>query len=1540
MQKKSKQPLALFAILLLLMQTVFTSIPAVAISNPLPFQVTMTTKGQPYVEGEYAATPVEVQVIMTTTDSAQVEYSQDAGANWQTLNVPQTMTVEEEGEHSLWFRLAGNDESRQQYTIHIAPKMPQTLQQTQTTTSDSAIIYVKVGGSGKIDGTSWDDAYDSLQSALDDAKVKSASSSNKVQIWLAAGTYKPTKQIIPPDESANNRFATFQMKNNVAIYGGFKGTEMDIAERELNETDETKKTILSGDIDNTPSDISGNAYHVFYHPDDLKLDATAILDSVTITGGNANGSEISSGGGMYNNSSSPSLTNVTFSANSARNGGGMYNSRNGSPSLTNVTFNANKARFNGGGMYNDSSNPSLTNVTFSANEVEYGGGMYNDSSNPSLTNVTFSANSAIYGAGMHNFRSSPSLTNVTFNANSAAKDGGGMYNNSSSNPNLTNVTFSANEASNGGGMYNYGFLFYISNPSLTNVMFSDNKAANSGGGMYNYGSNPSLTNVTISGNKSTGVKGAIYGGGGTIQNSIIVGNNNEPAIKGYSGTITNSLLDVDDNVEMKAKFHKTNTDIDLDTSYTPADIFIDPSNNDYRLRANSPAINRGDNNHYRSIEDAPDTDLAGKPRIQGGKIDLGALEAEKYTIVTPSIKTQPKDQTVNVGEPAELSVEAIDGVTLSYQWYRNATNANTGGVPIDGETNVTYTAPTTEAGATYYYVEVTNEDSNATGDKKITVPSKVAKVQVNALTNATPPSIDTQPVDQAINVGESVELRIAASGGVILSYQWYSNTTNSTSGGTPISGATNATYTVPTTAVGTTYYYVEVTNTDPSATGVQIATVSSKIAKVQVNALTNATPPSIDTQPVGKTVNVGESFELSVEASDGVTLSYQWYSNTTNSTSGGTPISGATSATYKVPTTAVGTTYYYVVVTNTDSSATGIKIATATSDVTRIQVNALTHATLPSIDTQPVDKTVNVGESFELSVEASGGVTLSYQWYSNITNANIGGTPISGATNTTYTAPTTSAGTTYYYVEVTNTDPSATGVQIAIVSSKVAKIQVNALTNATPPSIDTQPEDQTVNVGESAELNVVATGDGVLSYQWYSNETNSTSNGTLISGATTATYSAPTTIADTTYYYVEVTNEDPSAPGKKTATVKSHVAKVQVNALTNASQPNIDTQPKDKIVNVGETAELNVVATGDGTLSYQWYSNETNSTSNGTPISDATTDTYRAPTNKAGTTYYYVEVTNTDLNATGGQTAMVTSDVAKVLVKIAPPPTPGGGSNPTPSNNNNNDDSPPSKVKITLNTNGGTIIAPIDITYNTKVSDLPVPTRTGFRFDGWYQDEALTKPWSEDTLVRENISLYAKWTALPEEQLEPQTPEQPKPEQPKPPVTFTDTEQHWAKEMIEELATLGIIQGYEDGSFRPNNPISRMHVAALLSRAFSFETVRTPANFKDVSPTHPFYNKISILQQAGIIDGANGAFLPAENMTRAELAKVLVGVLGFTPEGKSTFTDVDPAHWSAGFIAVLEREEIALGDNGKFNPNAPVTRAEFVAFLSRILQMK
>ena len=137
------------------------------------------------------------------------------------------------------------------------------------------IRYVKPTGTGDGDGSSWANASGNLQGAIN-------ASAATDQVWVAAGTYKPT--------ITTDRNASFAMKNGVAIFGGFMGGETALTGRILNKP---SSTTLSGDI-GTVGNTTDNSYHIIKNI--VGLATTAILDGFVITGGNANGTYETSGG--------------------------------------------------------------------------------------------------------------------------------------------------------------------------------------------------------------------------------------------------------------------------------------------------------------------------------------------------------------------------------------------------------------------------------------------------------------------------------------------------------------------------------------------------------------------------------------------------------------------------------------------------------------------------------------------------------------------------------------------------------------------------------------------------------------------------------------------------------------------------------------------------------------------------------------------------------------------------------------------------------------------------------------------------------------------------------------------------------------------------------------------------------------------------------------------------------------------------------------------------------------------------------------------
>jgi hypothetical protein len=395
-------------------------------------------------------------------------------------------------------------------------------------------------------------------------------------------------------------------------------------------------------------------------------------------------------------------------------------------------------------------------------------------------------------------------------------------------------------------------------------------------------------------------------------------------------------------------------------------------------------------------------------------------------LATPSVATEPTDQTVTVGQTATFSVVAAGSAPLNYQWNRN-------GTAITSATSASYTTPATIASddGAQFTALISNEVGRVTSNPV----SLHVKVRVA-------PSITTQPANQTVTAGQTATFTVVANGTAPLSYQWLKNGVN-------VAGATSSSYTTPatTTADGGSTFDVVVSNTAGTATS-NVATLTVNVAPVA---------PTITTQPANQTVTAGQTATFAAVATGTAPLSYQWQKNGAN-------IAGATSSSYTTPatTTTDSGSPFRLVVTNT--------AGTATSNAATLTVNVAPVA--PTITTQPANQTVTAGQTATFAAVATGTAPLSYQWQKN-------GANIAGATSSTYTTPaTTSADTgSTFKVLVSNSSGSVT--------SNAATLTVNAA--AVAPAINTQPLNQTVTVGQTASFSVGATGSVPLSYQWQKN---------------------------------------------------------------------------------------------------------------------------------------------------------------------------------------------------------------------------------------------------------------------------------------------------------------------------------------------------------------------------------------------------------------------------------------------------------------------
>ena len=365
--------------------------------------------------------------------------------------------------------------------------------------------------------------------------------------------------------------------------------------------------------------------------------------------------------------------------------------------------------------------------------------------------------------------------------------------------------------------------------------------------------------------------------------------------------------------------------------------------------------------------------------------------------------------------------------------------------------------------------------------------------------------------------------------------------------------------------------------------------------KVQGDVASSCSTPAITTQPQNRSISSGQTATLSVAAS-GAGLSFQWYSGGPPST--GSAIPNATAASFTTPAL-TSTQTYSVRVSNSCGSVD--------SSVATVSVGCA----VPTITTQPQNRSIPTGQTATLFVAASGAGPLTYQWFSGGTPSS--GTLIPGATSATFTTPPLSV-TQTYSVRVTNSCGSA--------SSNIAIVSVE---NCTQPAITANPVSTTIDSGQSASLTVIASGTLPRTIQWYRGLSGNLS--TPIAGAVSATLNTGPLTA-TSQFWAQVTNSCGSA--------NSNTATVTVRSA--CTSPVITTPPQSVAILSGSQATLQVVATGTS-LQFQWYRGETGDLAN--PVAGATGSAFTTPP-LTSNQRYWVQVFNScgTLNSASARVSM------------------------------------------------------------------------------------------------------------------------------------------------------------------------------------------------------------------------------------------------------------------------------------------------------------
>jgi large repetitive protein len=524
-----------------------------------------------------------------------------------------------------------------------------------------------------------------------------------------------------------------------------------------------------------------------------------------------------------------------------------------------------------------------------------------------------------------------------------------------------------------------------------------------------------------------------------------------------------------------------------------------------------------------------------------------------------------------ISTPLSVTATAGSGVGPYYQWYSNSTNSNTGGILINGATNSTFSPPTLDIGTKYYYCVVSNSHGCTTTSN------------VSGLITTTSSSYNGGGISGSATVctgTNSTALTVSGYTQGLNVLRWESSPLGDFSSNVTTINSTSTSIT-PTNLTITTYYRAVLSGT--------CDIVQSTYGSIVVNPNT-----SISTQPSTSSQTLCQNSTptaLSVTAVGG-NLNYAWYSNSSNSTTGGTLINTATSSTYLPSTTSTGSLYYYVKV----SGSCGSEVTSNVSGV--ITITSLTAT--PSLS----PTSISCGSSSSLSVALTGTSPWDVTYSDGSNSFSVYGITTSPRA-LALVSPTSS--TTYTISSIVDGNfcqafPNTTATLTVI------------LPNA--PTIGTITQPTCANsTGSVAMSGLPASGTWTVT---------ASSGATITGTGTTGTF---TGLPAGTYTFTVTNTSSCTSASSSSATIIANTPPTISSQISNSSQS----------VCQGATATtLSVTATaGTGTISsYKWYSNASNSSSGGTLLvtnsSSASTDSYTPSSASAGTLYYYVVVTNSN----------------------------------------------------------------------------------------------------------------------------------------------------------------------------------------------------------------------------------------------------------------------------------------------------------------------
>lgn len=175
-------------------------------------------------------------------------------------------------------------------------------------------------------------------------------------------------------------------------------------------------------------------------------------------------------------------------------------------------------------------------------------------------------------------------------------------------------------------------------------------------------------------------------------------------------------------------------------------------------------------------------------------------------------------------------------------------------------------------------------------------------------------------------------------------------------------------------------------------------------------------------------------------------------------------------------------------------------------------------------------------------------------------------------------------------------------------------------------------------------------------------------------------------------------------------------------------------------------------------------------------------------------------------------------------------------------------------------------------------------------------------------------------------------------------TAFSDMDSHWSREAVETMTALGIIDGFDNGTFQPDRSVTRAEFSKMIAVMLELQQV-SENEFSDVAADSWYAPYVSMAAEAGIILGSNGEFMPEADITRQDAAVMLHRVLKYkdalnNAQPEMSYTDADQvSDYAEEAVASLTGCGVLNGAGGLFNPKSSMTRGEAATMLYRILDL-